>query len=128
MEPHNCCILVAEDNAIIHWEVTNALSSRGFCVLGASNGADALRLAYEHEGTIHVLVTDIQMPIMDGYQLANQLRLVRSSLQVLVVSALNEEDLPHGFNYHAWIGKPTTGDTVVSAVENLLMQHKAAIQ
>jgi two-component system cell cycle sensor histidine kinase/response regulator CckA len=65
----------------------------GYTVLTAASGADALKLAEAHQGPIDLLVTDVQMPQMQGPELARRLRAARSSLPVLLMSGYPGADL-----------------------------------
>ena len=62
------------------------LLSLGCQVLVAGTPTEALKLAREHAGTIHLLVTDVVMPKMGGRELATQLVNVRPTLRVLYMS------------------------------------------
>ena len=62
-------------------------------MLEAKNGADALRVAREYAGRIHLLVTDVVMPNMGGPQLAVQLAAERPQMRVLFVSGYAESTI-----------------------------------
>ena len=79
--------------------VREVLSQRGFVVLTAAGGEEALRLLTEHH--VDVLLTDIIMPGMDGFHLASQAKLVRPHLKVLYTSgyaqkAAGRDELRYG--------------------------------
>lgn len=79
-------VLLVEDDAAVREIVRFTLEAQGYHMLEAKSGDEAFRLALEHGGEIHLLVTDLVMPGMDGRQLAERLRIGRRSTRVLYVS------------------------------------------
>ncbi|MEZ0334516.1 MAG: response regulator, partial [Gemmatimonadales bacterium] len=82
--------------------------SLGYTVLEAVHGADALEVAAEHGGPVHLLITDVIMPQLSGKHLAAELRRERPELRVLFTSGypsdvLTDAALQDGV---AFIGKP----------------------
>jgi CheY-like chemotaxis protein len=67
------------------------LASRGFIVLEAENGAEALELAKRHREAIDAVVTDIVMPVMDGLELGKKLEQVCPQARTIYMSGYNEE-------------------------------------
>ena len=76
-------LVLAEDDESIRELAKLALESRGFTVLAARNGDEALRLCQQHPTAIHLLVTDVVMPQMSGRQLADSVRALHPNLKVL---------------------------------------------
>jgi CheY-like chemotaxis protein len=79
-------ILLAEDDPQVRDVTAEALRGQGYRLLVADNGLNALGLARQHEGTIDLLVTDIVMPHLGGWELAERLVRARPGLRVLYVS------------------------------------------
>lgn len=116
-------ILVVDDNANIRELVSSLLQREGYLVLEASGGAEALRLCTEHEGPLHLLLTDIQMPGMDGLALAAQALALRPGLSILYMSAQSRETFripPGNQRGRAFISKPFTPEALVQHVRDLL--------
>jgi hypothetical protein len=86
-------VLLAEDEAGIRSLIRKVLLKQGYTVLEAADGNEALRLARERSGTIHLLLSDIVMPGMTGGELAAQLRRTRPEIKVLFISGCAGEDL-----------------------------------
>jgi CheY-like chemotaxis protein len=86
-------ILVVDDEPAARNAVCHILARRGYEVIEAENGFDALRAYEDREGEIDLLVTDIIMPKMAGYELAQRLRTRRPDLKVLFVSGYSLEVL-----------------------------------
>ena len=67
------------------------LAREGYHILEAPGGEDALRTAEAYAGPIHLLLTDVVMPGMNGQKLADQLRSIRCETEVLFMSAFTSE-------------------------------------
>ena len=84
-------ILVAEDDAAVRSVAARTLQSLGYRVLEAGHGAEALEIAAAHAECIHLLVTDVVMPHVNGKVLADELRRARPELKVLFTSGYPAE-------------------------------------
>jgi CheY-like chemotaxis protein len=84
-------ILLAEDEEGVRRLVRTVLESYGYQVVEAQNGREALAVSLRHLGTIHLLVTDVVMPMMSGRDLAHRLLQQRPNLRVLYMSGYTEE-------------------------------------
>ena len=92
-------VLVAEDDAMVRRFTVRALTQLGYTVLAAGNGDEALRVAAEYAGDIHLLLTDIVMPQMGGCELADCLRAARPQTPVLYTTGyLHEVVVQQGAN------------------------------
>jgi PAS domain S-box-containing protein len=95
-------ILLAEDEAAVRGLASVILRSCGYQVLEAGDGPEALRLLQQRTGPLHLLVTDVMMPHMNGVQLAERVRQLRPDVRVLYISGYTDDIMvPHG--------GPTTG-------------------
>ncbi|HLH26780.1 MAG TPA: ATP-binding protein [Chloroflexota bacterium] len=79
-------VLVVDDEDAVRSLVRAVLEARGYTVLVASGGDEALQVSERHPGAIDLLVTDVVMPGMDGRELVRRLRLTRPDLRVLYAS------------------------------------------
>lgn len=86
-------ILVAEDIDETRELLTNSLRELGYRVLDARGGIEALELSRSYEGSIAVLVSDIVMPDLNGYELAHQLIQERPTTQVILTSGYAKDIL-----------------------------------
>jgi two-component system, cell cycle sensor histidine kinase and response regulator CckA len=80
------CILLAEDESAIRRLLSDTLTQEGFEVITAVDGADALRQARKHVGTINLLITDVKMPKLDGFDLRERLLQEQPDIKLLVIS------------------------------------------
>jgi len=86
-------VLLVEDQDAVREFTTTLLEGFGYQVLQASNGPDAIALAQRHTAIIHLLITDIILPVMDGRVLADRLRAVHPETKVLYISGYSEEKI-----------------------------------
>lgn len=104
-------ILLVEDEEAVRKITCLALKTQGYVVIEAEGGAEAMRLAEEHPGEIHLMVSDVVMPEMGGRQLLDAIRRHRPSLRVLFMSGYTDDAiLMHGVveTKDAFIQKPFT--------------------
>src|SRR5207248_46715 len=79
-------VLLVEDEAALRQPAREFLASKGYTVIEATDGDDALRIAQNHTGQIDLMITDVIMPHMGGAQLAETLAEKRPQMKVLFVS------------------------------------------
>jgi two-component system, cell cycle sensor histidine kinase and response regulator CckA len=115
-------VLVVEDEAALRGAVGRTLEARGYQVLAAGDGQEALRVAEQHEGRIHMVVTDVVMPRMGGRALVEELARRRPGLKALFVSGYMHADLattPAAGGVH-FIGKPFSARQLARKVRMVL--------
>jgi CheY-like chemotaxis protein len=116
-------ILLVEDEPAVRSFARRTLEEQGYFVLEAASGADALSIVASHADPIALLVTDIIMPGLQGYQLAKQLAAGRPELRVLYVSGFTENSvIHHGVpdDGVAFLAKPFSTDALGEAVRRVL--------
>ncbi len=86
-------VLVVEDDPAVRALTRRVLQDRGYSVLEAGDGDEALRLAQKYDGPIDLLVTDIVMPEMSGRKLAESLRTLHPAARTLFMSGFTEGDV-----------------------------------
>lgn len=80
-------ILLVEDEAELLLVMKMILQKLGFTVIEASNGKEALELYRDNAEDIALIMTDIEMPVMDGYALFGELKKLKPDLPIIIVSA-----------------------------------------
>lgn len=122
-------VLVVDDDAMVRRSTRRILERRGFVVLEAASGAEALR-EVERAEDIDVVVTDLVMPAMSGPDLARELRKARPRLRLLFISgyaadtAAEREELDGGA---AFLQKPFTPDALTAKLRELLTSAPASL-
>jgi two-component system, cell cycle sensor histidine kinase and response regulator CckA len=93
----NETILLVEDNRELMEVAKGALKDQGYTVLAADTPMDAERLSSQYQGRIHLLLTDIVMPKMNGWELAHRLGETRTDMKICYMSGYTENVvMPHG--------------------------------
>jgi PAS domain S-box-containing protein len=88
-------ILLVEDEPMILDIAVNILKRQGYTVMAAATPGEAIRLAREHDGEIHLLMTDVVMPEMNGKDLANNLLSLYPKLKCLFMSGYTADVIAH---------------------------------
>ena len=114
-------LLIAEDDRELRQLFTHVLTRHGYTVTGVSNGQEALD-AMDCD-YFDLIITDIMMPVMDGYQLVRQLRDVGNTTPVLMITAKDAfDDMRMGFQFGVddYMVKPINVNEMVLRVQALL--------
>jgi len=112
-------ILLAEDDPTVRTLVLTLLQLAGYAVIVAVDGQDALEQSRQVDGAIDLLVTDINMPRMTGFELAMQIQIERPLIKVLVMSGMTAvSHLPD----ESWqfLQKPFKRDMLDQRVQRIL--------
>jgi PAS domain S-box-containing protein len=88
-------ILLVEDENTLRHLARQYLSNQGYTVLEANHGVAALQLSATHPGPIHLLLTDVIMPGMNGRELAERISAARPETRVLFMSGYTENAIGH---------------------------------
>ena len=110
-------VLLADDDALVRNLVRRILEAAGFLLLTAADATEALALSRAYSNRIHVLLTDIEMPGMDGIALAEQLTAERPDTQVLLMSGSITRGIP---DQTAFILKPFVPGELLAKIGELL--------
>ena len=116
-------ILVVEDHDAVRRFTVDVLRQHGYLVLEAALGAAALQISAAHQGAIHLLLTDVEMPGMSGRQIADALAVSRPGLKTIFVSGYTEDAvvtrgvLKPGV---AYLPKPFSPEGLVNKIRDVL--------
>ena len=120
-------ILVVEDDLALNKLITTVLSKNGHSVFSAKNGSQALDMLDSNH--IDMILTDIMMPKIDGYELVEQIRSINKDIPVMIVTARGSfNDKSRGFNLGVddYMVKPIDINELVLRVNALLRRSKIA--
>jgi two-component system, cell cycle sensor histidine kinase and response regulator CckA len=122
-EPPHTILVVDDDREVLSLAV-DVLKMAGYTVLSTIDPRHALRLARTHPEPLHLLLTDVVMPLMNGLQLAAELRVLRPEIKILLMSAYRTKEID---DYRTRLGlrglfldKPFTVAALTRAVRSLL--------
>ncbi|MGV3723426.1 MAG: CHASE3 domain-containing protein [Actinomycetota bacterium] len=116
-------ILLVEDEPFVRAVARQILEMSGYQVLEAGHGADALRVSAEFDGPIHLLLTDVVMPQMNGRELAQALAPLRPEVRVLFMSGYTDDAVVrHGVLSAevSFVQKPFTAVNLARKVREVL--------
>ena len=122
-EPGTETILLVEDETNLRYLARQFLEKQGYRVIEAADGAVAMQIAVAHEGVIHLLLTDVIMPGMNGRELAQRISEIRPNTKVLYMSGYTENVIGHNGTLDAGVRllqKPFTLRELKSKVREVL--------
>ncbi len=95
VEPGTETILLVEDEANLRYLARQYLEKQGYKVIEAADGAVAMQIAVAHEKVIHLLLTDVIMPGMNGRELSQRIAEIRPNVKILYMSGYTENVIGH---------------------------------
>ncbi len=114
-------ILVVDDEASIRRLISGLLRAKGFPVMEAGNGLEAVHVYASYHSRIGLVITDLDMPVMNGCEAIERIRAIEPDARILVVSsnaggeAMSLPELKH-------LTKPFSLAALLEAVESLITQ------
>ncbi len=116
-------VLVVDDETQVRALARDILLGAGYQVIEAEDGEHALRLAEEHQGPIHVLLTDVMMPGVNGKELADLLIGKRPDIKLIFMSGRAAEVISDAgvlIPVDAFLAKPFTVERLLNKVRERL--------
>ncbi len=116
-------VLVAEDESSVRFTVMRMLKKLGLKVLEAQNGFETVECLKRNPSSVDLLILDLNMPRMNGYEALCEIRSFAPDLPVLLSSGYSEEESTRDFsslNLSGFIEKPYSLDQLVRAVRAIL--------
>jgi two-component system cell cycle sensor histidine kinase/response regulator CckA len=116
-------VLLVEDEPEVRRLVEKLLGMKGYDVLSAASPAEAIALSRRHQAAIHILVTDVIMPGMNGRELARALAASRPSMRVLYMSGYTDAAVTQQGILDpgtAFLSKPFTPDALARKLREVL--------
>ena len=116
-------ILIVEDDEALRTVACRALVHCGYAVLEASDGQAALRICAQHQGSVHLVITDMVMPEMSGAELAECIRMTFPEVKVLLMSGYTRDEAARrgiASERYSFLEKPFTPTKLAARVRELL--------
>jgi CheY-like chemotaxis protein len=118
--PHARTIVVVEDQDDVRSLITLMLRRKGYSVIDAANGADAIRMIESEPGLVDLLIADVVMPGIGGRELYDVLSSRHPQMKVLFISGYNDPAFQTGGTPAAFLAKPFLLDTLSRKVREIL--------
>ena len=122
----NITVLVVDDEARMRKLIKDFLSQKGYSILEAGDGEEALKVFEEKQNSIDLILLDVMMPKLDGWSVLRQIRQT-SKVPIIMLTARGEEqDELFGFELGVdeYISKPFSPKILVARVEAILKRLK----
>ena len=117
-------ILIVDDEPDVRAVARDMLQAKGYTTLDTGDPTLALRIVRSESQPIHLLMTDVVMPLMSGRELVDQIHTARPAMKVLFMSAYSTETVEdYGIRLapgEPFVLKPFTMESLISAVRSVL--------
>ena len=118
--PNQTVILLAEDEPVVRNLVQTMLTQAGYAVLTAYDGAEALDVCKAFTDEIHLFLTDVAMPRVDGLRAAAAVRRLRPEIKVIIMSGATTDMIRSENRPDAFLRKPFIPPTLLECVQKVL--------
>jgi len=116
-------VLIVEDEKAVRALAARILHERGYNVLEASDGKEALRIVGEYAGKIDLIITDVVMPGMSGRELVSKIEVLHPGIKTLYISGYTDDVIVHhGIldSNVAFLQKPFTNESLARKVREVM--------
>lgn len=120
LSPTDTVILLAEDEPVVRNLIQLMLVKNGYAVLAAKDGQEALEVLEKFTGPVHLLLTDVRMPRLDGWALAEIVRKERPEMKVIVISGETATRIATENPADAFLRKPFIPPTLLQCIQRVL--------
>jgi two-component system, cell cycle sensor histidine kinase and response regulator CckA len=121
--------LVVEDELVLRRLLCISLEKRDYKVVAAKDGEEAIEKFRQHANEIQVVVSDLMMPRMDGFELKEQISALKPEMKFLFMSGYAEQIAEHhqkSLEGCAFLEKPFLPEELANKVSGLLKGESAA--
>ncbi len=116
-------ILLVEDEELVRMMLYEVLTAKGYNIIAVGDGMAALELSQSHDGPIDLLITDLMLPELPGWQLADRIAKSRGPTPVLFMSGYTSEEIAQktkGRPGMDFLQKPFANDALLQKVRHIL--------
>ncbi len=120
-------VLLAEDNKTNQLIAKSLLKQVGIESIVANNGKEAVELYQEHQDSIDLILMDLHMPIMNGYQAAEQIRVLSTKVPIVAMTAdviLGVRDKCQQSGIYHYISKPFHPDSFLQTIQDIILENE----
>jgi CheY-like chemotaxis protein len=110
-------VLIVDDEEMIRTLASMILKSAGYQVLTAANGVEGVALYRSYAKRIDLVITDLKMPVMDGYRMVRLIRETNGAARIICMSGFADEEIPQGVMF---LSKPFGPDKLLASVAKVL--------
>ncbi len=119
-------LLVVDDDSMVRFAMTSVLRSRGFTVLEAGDGREALEIFGEHGRGIRAVLLDISMPLMGGEETFQEMHRLHPEIPVILLSGYPEEEKASHRGLAGYLAKPFRPMTLLEKLRDILEVRESA--
>lgn len=115
-------ILIAEDEVYNYKLIEKTLRKTGAKVLWAENGKEVVKICEDLNNRIDLILMDIKMPVMNGFEASEKIKEIRSDIPIIVQTAyasLFQDDYPLG-KFDGYLTKPMRPNTLLALISKFL--------
>jgi len=127
MEGNKATILIADDEERIRRMLKDFLASCGYSIIEAADGKQALELFYSNSSSVNLILLDVMMPHIDGFEVLKEIR-ETSLVPIIMLTAKSQEyDQLSGLKSGAddYVSKPFSPSLLAARIENILRRCNA---
>jgi two-component system, cell cycle sensor histidine kinase and response regulator CckA len=117
-------ILVADDNAAVRGLIVAVLKAHGYTTIEAGNGKEAVDAYYSHHLAIDLVLTDLEMPVMDGLDALGRMRALNPALASVVITGAAHDAAWPSEIVRYWMPKPLVPGKLLELVRLLTVQSR----
>lgn len=124
-----CLVLLAEDNKTNQLVAKSLLEQVGIEVITANNGKEAVDLYKENMDSINLILLDLHMPVMNGYETAEKIRELSAKVPIVAMTAdviLGVRDRCEKSGIFHYISKPFNPDHFIQTIKNIILDNEPA--
>ena len=124
------CVLLAEDNKTNQFIARSLLEQAGIESIIANDGKEAVELYQEHRESIDLILMDLHMPVLNGYEAAEKIRQLSTNVPIAAMTAdviIGVRDKCERSGIHYYISKPFNPDHFIQTIKNIILENKPKI-
>jgi CheY-like chemotaxis protein len=115
--PKKDTILIIDDDSDVLEMIKSILESYNYATIAVDNSLTALDIFKKHSQKIHLVITDVAMPLMGGHEVAKAIKSIRQDTKIIVISGYHDQ--PPVEEKDEYLSKPSESASLIAAVKRL---------